>query len=57
MGKLGMALFPIIMAGVIAATFGVMMFLIVWHSSDRWTPHESISVGGAVVVAGCGGAR
>jgi hypothetical protein len=39
------------MAGAIAVAFGVMMFLTVWYSPDC----RSVAVGGALLVAGCGG--
>jgi hypothetical protein len=53
MSKLGKALPPVIMVSAIAVAFGVMMFLTVWYSPDCRSPHQSISISGALLVAGC----
>ena len=57
MGKLGKALSPVIMAAAIAVEFGMVVFLTAWHGSDCRSAQRSISIGGAVLLAGCGGAR
>jgi hypothetical protein len=54
MSELGRALPPVITVGAIAVAFGVMMFLTVRYSPDCRSPHRSITLGGVVVLAGCG---
>jgi hypothetical protein len=39
------------------AAFALIVFLTVWYVPDCRSPHRSISIGGVVLVAGCGGAR
>jgi hypothetical protein len=51
--KLGKALPPVVMAAAVVAAFGVMMFLTVWYSPDCRSPHKSVALGGAALVAGC----
>jgi hypothetical protein len=57
MSKLGKALPPVIMAIAMVAAFGVMIFLTVWYSPGCKSSHQPISIGGVVLLAGCGGAR
>jgi hypothetical protein len=42
---------------VCVAAFGLIVFLTVWYTSDCRSPHKSVSIGGVVLLAGCGGAR
>jgi hypothetical protein len=39
------------------AAFRLIVFLTVWYVSDCRSPHQSISIGSVVLLAGCGGAR
>ncbi len=57
MSRLRNTLPPAVMVAAIVAAFGVLVFLTVWYGPDCQTPHKSVSVGGVVLLAGCGGAR
>ena len=41
---------------LITHAFAVIMFLTAWHGPDCRSPQRSISIGGAVLMAGCGSA-
>ncbi len=57
MSKLGKALPPAIIVAAIVVAFGVLLFLTVWYSQDCKSPRQSVSIGGIVLLAGCGDAR
>jgi hypothetical protein len=55
MRKLANGLGAVLLTVALAAAFGLIVLLTVWHASDCRMPHKSVSIGGVVLLPGCEG--